>query len=363
MHSAPEDGVVRGFCVIMAGGRGTRFWPLSRARSPKQLLPLGQGPSLLRETFDRLAPVVGVDRILVVTTREQAEATARALPELDSSRIVAEPSGRNTAPCAVLGAGLAAMIGGPGPVALLPADHWIPDPDRFRDQLRRAFALAAAEGGAVTFGIPPTHPATGYGYLECGDAAADGTRPGLRFVEKPDAATARAFLADGRFYWNSGMFVWDGEAFAAAAAAHAPATVAALAPALAAHGGPDFDAALDAAYAACPAESVDVAIMEKLAAFTVLPADFRWSDLGSWDAWGELAPVLADDNRGRSRIYPVDSRGNVVFAPDKSVALVGVEGLVIVDTPDALLVCRADEAQRLREVIDRLEADEREDLL
>ncbi|MBU1072717.1 NTP transferase domain-containing protein, partial [bacterium] len=172
-----------GFCIIMAGGRGTRFWPLSRIRRPKQLLPLGRGSSLLRETFERVRPLVGDDRMLVVTNEAQAEATAAALPELPRDRIVAEPVGRNTAPCAALGVGLAAGLVGEGPVALLPADHLIPDPEVFRAQLAEAFRLAGTDGGVVTFGIPPRQPATGFGYIEvartpAGDEAVDG----LRFV-------------------------------------------------------------------------------------------------------------------------------------------------------------------------------------
>lgn len=353
-----------GFCVVMAGGRGTRFWPLSRTGRPKQLLPLGAGgASLLRETCERLLPLVGPERILVVTNAAQAAATAAALPELRPDRIVAEPVGRNTAPCAALGALLAARLAGPGPVALLPADHAIPDGDALRAQLAAAFAHAAATGEACTFGIPPTRPETGFGYIETGPAPAAGPLPGLRFVEKPDAATAAGYLASGRHLWNSGMFVWDGPAFAAALDRHLPGLRERLVPAVAAHGGPDFNAALAAAYADCPSISLDNGVMEKLSSFAVFRAAFRWSDLGSWDAWGELAPSLAGGNRGLAALYAVDAAGNVLHAPSKTVALVGVEDLIVVDTPDALLVCRADQAQRLREVIARLEADGRRDLL
>ena len=352
----------RGFCVVMAGGRGTRFWPLSRAARPKQLLPLAGGRSLLRDTCDRLLPLVG-DRLLVVTNAAQAAATAAQLPELSADRIIAEPVGRNTAACAALGVLLAERLVGAGPVALLPADHFIPDGRILREQLAAAFAYATATGEAVTFGIPPTRAETGYGYIET--AGDDGGQPrrGLRFVEKPDAATAAGYLADGRHLWNSGMFVWDSRAFARALDAHLPGLVERLAPAVAAHGGDGFAPALAAAYADCPSVSIDVAIMEKLASFAVVRAAFRWSDLGSWDAWGELAPALADGNCGEAELFPVASRGNIVFAPGKAVALVGVSGLVVVETPDALLVCRADAAQRLKDVIALLESRRRDDLL
>lgn len=353
----------RGFCVVMAGGRGTRFWPLSRAARPKQLLPLAGGRTLLRETCARLFPLVGPERILVVTNAAQAAATAAELPELPAGRIVAEPVGRNTAACAALGVLLAERIAGPGPVALLPADHLIPDGDILRDQLAAAFAHATATGAAVTFGIPPTRPETGFGYIETGAGTGDGPLPGLRFVEKPDAPTAAAWLAGGRHLWNSGIFVWESGAFVRALDAHLPGLTARLAPAVAAHGTAGFAAALAAAYADCPSVSIDVGVMEKLAGFAVVRAAFRWSDLGSWNAWGELAPELPGGNRGEAEVYAVGASGNIVHAPGRTVALVGVAGLVVVETPDALLVCRADDAQRLKEVIALLESGRRDDLL
>lgn len=356
----------RGFCVIMAGGRGTRFWPLSRRLRPKQLLPLGSERSLLRDTFDRIEPLVGADRVLVVTSADQAEMTAADLPELPREHIIAEPTGRNTAPCSVLGVGVAERIAGPGPVALLPADHWIPDPEDFRRQLAAAFAHAAETGLPVTFGVPPTAPATGYGYLETG-AADDGDPdlivPGVRFVEKPDLQRAREYLESGRFLWNSGIFVWRSDVFAAAAAEHVPEVAAVLAAPVSAHGGSGFEAALESAYAGCPSVSIDVGIMEKLAGFAVMRAGFRWSDLGSWDAWADVAADLGAGNRGRADLIGIDSAGNVVHAPGKTVALLGVDDLVVVDTEDALLVCRKQDAQRVREITAAVEERGRRDLL
>jgi mannose-1-phosphate guanylyltransferase len=354
-----------GFCVIMAGGRGTRFWPLSRTRRPKQLLPLAGGTSLLRDTVERVAPLVGYDRILVITSGDLAPVCAEQLPELATDRIIAEPVGRNTAPCAVLGLGIAARLAGDAPVALLPADHAIPDAELFRAQLAAAFAQAGRAGGVLTIGIPPTRPETGYGYLETGEDldGVDDVQAGVAFVEKPDRQRAEAYLAGGRHVWNSGIFVWDAAAFRAAADTHVPDMVAQLAPAIAAHGTPDFDDALAAAYARCPADSIDYAVMEKLPSFAVMRARFQWSDLGSWSAWGDLAPELAGPNRGTGELIAVDSRDNVVHAADKLVTLVGVEDLVIVDTGDALLVCRRDQDQRVKEIIDRLEGDGRSDLL
>lgn len=354
-----------GFCVIMAGGRGTRFWPLSRTSRPKQLLPLASPVSLLRETFDRVVPLVGPERVLVITSGDLAATCIEQLPELPPAHVVAEPVGRNTAPCAVLGLGLAARLVGDDPVALLPADHAIPDGEIFRQQLAAAFERAGVSGGVVTIGIPPTRPETGYGYLETGDAVADlnDVQTGVAFVEKPDQARAEAYLAGGRHVWNSGIFVWDAAAFRRATAEFLPEVVARLQPAIAAHGTAGFAAALATAYADCPADSIDYAVMERLPSFEVIRARFRWSDLGSWSAWGELAPELGDDNRGSADLIAIDSHRNVVHTGSKLVALVGVDDLVVVDTGDALLVCRASDDQRVKDLISRLEADGRQELL
>jgi mannose-1-phosphate guanylyltransferase len=348
----------------MAGGRGTRFWPLSRAARPKQLLPLVSGRSLLRDTYERVVPLVGPARILVVTGAALADEVRRELPELPPAQVIGEPVGRNTAPCAVLGVGLAGRLAPGEPVALLPADHHIPDAGAFARQLGDALRRAATRAAVVTLGIPPDRPETGYGYLLAGtEPDAGGFLAGEAFVEKPDLATARSYLAGGRHLWNSGIFVWNADWFAAQAAAHLPEVARRMGRAVAAFGTDAFAAALEEAYADCPAESLDYAVMEKLASFEVLPAGFRWSDLGSWDAWGALAPELEGANRGQARLLAVDATGNVVRADDKLVALVGVEDLVVVDTPDALLVCRKSEAQRIKAVIDRLEEERRRDLL
>ena len=348
----------------MAGGRGTRFWPLSRTDRPKQLLPLVADHSLLRATFERVVPLVGPQRILVVTTAGLVPAVRDLLPELPADHVVGEPCGRNTAPCAVLGVGLAGRLDPAAPVALLPADHHIPDADVFASQLAGAFARAAAAPTVVTLGIRPDRPETGYGYLEAADAAdADGFRRGKAFVEKPDAATAAGYLEGGRHFWNGGIFIWNPAWFAEAAARHIPAVVDLMAGPVASFGTNGFGAALEAAYASCPAESIDYAVMEKLPGFEILPAEFSWSDLGSWDAWGDLAPVLPGGNRGEADLIAVDAANNIVRATDKLVALVGVEGLVVVETPDALLVCSQTHAQKIKDVIARLEEDGRRDLL
>jgi mannose-1-phosphate guanylyltransferase len=360
----PPRASVAGICVIMAGGRGTRFWPLSRTASPKQLLPLIGGRSPLRETYERVAPLVGPGRIVVITSGSLGDAVRAELPELPAEHVICEPEGRNTAPCAVLGAGIAGRIDPDAPFALLPADHLIPDAGNFRTQLAAAFARAAAGTTVVTLGIAPDRPETGYGYLEAAaDPDAGGFRRGLAFVEKPDRQTAAEYIRSGRYFWNGGIFVWNPRRFAEAAATHLPRVVELLAPAVAAFGTADFPAALQGGYGECPADSIDYAVMEKLPEFEVLPAGFRWSDLGSWDAWGDEAPALEGGNRGEADLLAVDAAGNVVRAPGKLVALVGVEGLVVVDTADALLVCRKADAQKIKDIIARLEEQDRRKFL
>lgn len=365
-NASRPDG--RGMCIIMAGGRGTRFWPLSRTDRPKQLLALASGKSLLRETFERLEPLVGADRILVVTSGALAAPTRAELPELPAEHVVNEPVGRNTAPCAVLGMGLAARIDPSAPVALLPADHYIPDDDVFRAQLAAAFARAVDRETVLTIGIPPTRPETGYGYLHVEAEAPEGVadadlRRGLEFVEKPDAQRAEQYVRSGNHLWNSGIFVWNPDYFATVGDREIPAVRSALAPAIRQYGTETFAAALEGAYAECDSVSLDVAVMEKLDGFDVLRARFRWSDLGSWDAWGELADELPGGNRGRADLLAVDSGGNVLMAPDKFVALVGVDDLIVVESGDALLICRKDRAQEIKKVIAALETGGRSDLL
>lgn len=348
----------------MAGGRGTRFWPLSRTGRPKQLLALASGRSLLRDTFDRVEPVVGADRILVITSGSLGEATRSELPELAADRVIVEPLGRNTAPCAVLGMGLAGRIDPAAPVALLPADHFIPDDEAFRTQLEEAFALAAGRETVVTLGIPPVRPETGFGYLEVSPRDEDsGPAAGLAFHEKPDHATAEDYVRSGRHFWNSGIFIWNPRRFAAAADEFLPEVAARMAPAVESLGTDSFDRALEDAYRDCPADSLDFAVMEKLRDFLVLAAAFRWSDLGAWDAWGDLADALEGDNRGRGDLVAVDSPDNIIHAPGRTVALLGVNDLVVVDTPDALLVCHRNQAQRIKEIIALLEEKGRTDLL
>ncbi len=348
----------------MAGGRGTRFWPLSRKDRPKQLQALSSQRSLLRDTFDRVVPLVGADRILIVTSGSLAAATRAELPEVPSRNIVCEPVGRNTAPCAVLGIGLAGRIDAQAPVALLPADHFIPDEDRFRTQLQEAFDLAASRETVLTIGIRPTHPETGYGYIKTdGEPDAQGALVGLEFVEKPNRVRAEEYVRSGSYFWNSGIFIWNPAYFSTMTERFIPEICALMNEPIRNFGTEAFFPALESAYRDCPAESVDIAVMEKLPGFLLLEGAFSWSDLGSWDAWGELAPQLPGNNKGVADVLALASQGNILYSDGRLVALLGVDDLIVVDTADAILIAHKTQAQRIKELIEELEKMGKEDLL
>jgi mannose-1-phosphate guanylyltransferase len=335
--------------LILAGGSGTRFWPASRRLRPKQLLALDGERSLLQETVDRLLPLVSAERIWISTTRELAEATAAQLPEVARERILVEPVGRNTAP-AILGA-VARMPAAARdePIAVLPSDHRIGDPAAFRTTLAAAFALAAGEAPVVALGVVPRWPETGFGYLELGAPLAG--PPGLhavaRFREKPDLATAREFVASGRHHWNAGMFVFRGERLLGETRRLDAALVEGVEAWAREPGRDDL-------YAALPSISIDYAVMERLAELVTLPLECGWDDLGSWGALYEHLAADGGGNRALGSTVAVDAAGNLLFAEQGTIAVLGVEGLVVVRSGDAVLVVPRERAQEVRRVVERL---------
>jgi mannose-1-phosphate guanylyltransferase len=344
------------FAMIMAGGSGTRFWPLSRAARPKQLLPLGGDVSLLRATRDRIANLVRPEHTLVVTSELLAPAIRAELPELPPENVLAEPVGRNTAPCVGWAASVVARTDPEAVLAVLPADHHIGDTPGFERVLSRAIEAARA-GDMVTVGIRPTRPETGYGYVELGEELAPGVVRARRFVEKPDELRARQFLASGRFLWNSGMFFFRADELLSSVRQHLPG----LGDALrqyddAAQRGEEL-ALVRSTYATLPDISIDHGVMEKAARIAVVPGDFGWSDVGSWTSAWELATRDSDENALFGEVVAVDTRGSYVRGTSgKAVAVVGLEDVVVVDTPDALLVMPRSRAQDVRAVVNALKA-------
>jgi mannose-1-phosphate guanylyltransferase len=349
--------------LILAGGSGTRFWPLSRRRRPKQLLALeGNGEeSLLRATVRRLAPVVEARSVWVCTTRDLAAAVRRELPEVPPEQVLIEPEGRNTAPA--IGWSVRSMPAAvrAGVVAVLPADHRVGEPQRFRDTLAGAARAVAARDEVMTLGVTPRWAETGYGYLELEEgeppAAGDGVRRVRRFLEKPSAEDAARFAASGRHLWNAGIFLFRGDRLLELLARHEPELARGLEEIAAA---PER---LAEVYPRLPARSIDYAVMEKLDTLATLPLDCGWSDLGSWEALAEVLPADAHGNTGRGDCLAVDASGNLLFSDAGTVAVLGVEGLVVVRTGDAVLVMPRHRSQEVRRLVRELGERGREELL
>ena len=355
------------FAVIMAGGSGTRFWPLSRGATPKQLLGILGGPTMIQATVARLHPLIPPERVLVVTTAALAEETRRQLPMLKPEHVIAEPVGRDTAACVCLAAVLIERIAPGATMVLLPADQIIEPADAFQ----RALAVGAGharDGKLVTFGIAPRFPATGYGYIRVGAAMVDADGVGVnrveRFVEKPDEATAKAYLAEGAYRWNAGIFSWRSDVVLGELDQHCPWLTAALMP-LADHWGrPDFAAALDRIYQPLRKISIDYALMEKAKEIVVVTGGFAWDDLGSWDALYDHLPRDLAGVISRGDVLPLDCRDSLLFNAGRQTLVVqGVQGLTVVVTPDAILILPKGRSQDVKLAVEALKQRGRGDLL
>jgi mannose-1-phosphate guanylyltransferase len=349
------------YIVILAGGSGTRFWPLSRKKTPKQLMSVFGGKSMLQRTVERVLPLQP-KRILIVTNALQTEETARQLHDFPQIPIdiIAEPVGRNTAPAIGLAASLIARHDPDGVMVVLPADHYIVDETEFRATLLRG-RQAAVNGYLVTLGITPTRPETGYGYIEADTALrGSGPYPVRRFVEKPNQERALEFLVSGNFYWNSGMFIWQARTILDQLFLLMPELSASLATLV--YSGDIWELAdlkpqIAAIYQVIRSESIDFGVMEKANNVQVIPADFGWSDVGSWSAIPEVAAAGADGHVviNTSEIISVAAGDCLVYGDNRLVALVGVGELIVVNTPDALLVCAKERAQDVKKVVEALE--------
>ncbi len=351
--------------VILAGGRGTRFWPRSRTRTPKQLLNIIGERTMLQQTVERLRPAFPMSRLWVVTNDEQVAAVRRQVPGLPASRILSEPIGRNTTAAIGLAAMHILQKSGDALMAVVPADHYIAQPARYRRVVRAALHVAARDENLVVLGIPPSRPDTGFGYLERAHASARvGGLPVYavrRFTEKPAPALARRYVASRRYYWNAGMFFWRASTFLRNLEKFLPATHRALMSLAKSVGTSRYRAALRRIYPRLENISVDYAVMEPATRqkgeprVFVLPAKVGWSDIGSWAAVYELLAQRTGENVSPGQIIALDAHGNFFWSPKKVVAAIGVRDLVVVETPDALLLCPHDRAQDVGKIVKWLE--------
>jgi mannose-1-phosphate guanylyltransferase len=349
--------------VIMAGGGGTRLWPLSRRSKPKQFLPLlPGGETLLAAAVRRCGPIAPIERTVVVTAASQVAEVRRCVPALPEGNVVAEPEGRNTAPCIGLAAQEVEKRDRDAVLAVLPSDQFIRDERSFVRALAQALVLAG-KGQVVTIGIRPTRPETGYGYIELGEAAAGASAEAkgafrvARFTEKPDAQTAAGFVAGGHHLWNGGMFVFRADRIRGEIDKHLP-ELGKLLEAIRKQPGK-----LGALYRQAPKISIDYGVMEKLPAsgdMTVVEADLGWSDVGSWAALPDVTPLDGAGNAVAGEALAIDARGCVLASDGPLVAVVGVSDLVVVATRDAVLVVPKDRAQDVKKIVEALEAQRRD---
>jgi mannose-1-phosphate guanylyltransferase len=346
------------YAVIMAGGVGSRFWPRSRERTPKQLLEIVGAGSMIQNTVARIGPMIPAAQTFVVTNESQQDLIRSQLPAVPKENILVEPVGRNTAPCIALAARWIRRRDTDGVMAVLPADHIIRNRDEFLRILRLAVRMAEETQALLTIGIKPSHPETGYGYIQFDDSdernpyRAEGIFRVKTFAEKPNLETAERFLASGDFLWNSGMFVWKAGSILKEVEVHLPELHDQMNAVDSAIGTPAYPAALEHAYGVIRGISIDYGVMEKAGNVFVVNGDFGWNDVGSWDEVVRLTPADAERNSFRGNVIAKDSSGNYVDAGNKVVALIGIEDLIVIQTDDALLICRKDRSQEVKEVVD-----------
>ncbi len=346
--------------VLMAGGVGSRFWPRSRQKNPKQLLNLVGDKSMIRQTYERIKDLTSDDKILVITNQDLKDPIGEHLPELPEKNIIAEPFGKNTAPCIGLAAAIVRKRASiDEPMVVLPADHLIKETEAFQQTIKTAALHAQQSDHLVTIGITPTYPETGYGYIQRGEPLTVIDNRTIykvkTFAEKPNLETAKLFLQSGDFLWNSGMFIWKTSTILREFEEHQPEMAEGFEKIYQAVDTPDMDEVILDVYMRVKSISIDYAIMEQAKHVSIIEADFTWSDLGSWEAAYAISPKDEQANAVTAKkSVVIDSQNNLIYAPNKLIALVDVENLVVVETDDAILICRKDSSQRVKEVVDYL---------
>jgi len=354
----------------MAGGVGSRFWPRSREKNPKQLLEILGERTMIQNTVRRLKGFVEEKNIFVVTNRLQKNAIIKQLPGIPIENIIVEPVGRNTAPCIGLAALFIERLDLNGIMIVLPADHVIGNEEEFLRVLQVSSSVAQETSALVTIGIHPTHPETGYGYIQVKDKLEESNpvnAPGVfevkTFAEKPNYATAVKFLESGDFYWNSGMFIWRVDVILNEIQRSLPELYTQLRNLQPSIGTSLFEKNLETTYGLIRGISIDYGVMEKARRVYVVKGDFGWNDLGSWDEVARISPQDEQGNFERGKVISVNSKNTYVHTSDKLVATVGVDDLIIINTPDAILVCRKGESQNVKEIVDHLRRKQMNDYL
>ena len=355
------------YAVIMAGGQGTRFWPRSRRKMPKQLLNIVGEATMLEQTVARISPLIPAERTVVVAGDAYRDPIRACLPQLPAGNFLFEPVGRNTAACVAWAALWVRQRASDAVMAVLPADHLIRDEAEFLRVLEVATVVARPLNRLVTIGIQPSHPETGYGYIRASqDRLQIDGRDAFRvaqFVEKPSRQKAEQFLAEGTYVWNSGMFVWRADSIWLEVCRHLPQLARDLEPVAEVTAPDALSEAINDVYARLPSVSIDVGVMERAHDVWVVPADIGWSDVGSWRALGELLSADAHGNVVVGEQRGIDTAGCFIHSPSKLVATIGLSNLVVIETDDVLLICPKERDQEVRQLVELLEREGRHDLL
>lgn len=343
------------YAVIMAGGVGSRFWPRSREKKPKQLLKIIGENTMIQQTVKRLEGLILNENILIVTNRDHRDEIVSQLPQLKSENIISEPFGRNTAPCIGVAAKILEKKCKDGVMIVLPADHFIVNENNFRENLKRAAEFAFKSKGLVTIGVTPTRPETGYGYIQIDEKNIEpNIHKVLTFAEKPNYATAIRFLESGDFLWNSGMFIWRVDTVLEEISAYLPELASGLSELEPAIFTDDFENVFEKVYGKIKGISIDYGIMEKSRRVFLTKADFSWSDVGSWEEVYRLSQKTENGNSVVGDVFVDMTYDSYIFSPNKFCAVIGVNNIIVINSEDATLVCRRDQSQEVKKIVDHL---------
>jgi len=352
------------YAVIMAGGVGSRFWPRSRERKPKQLINIFGENSLIQNTVSRLRGLVEPENTFIITNKFHKEEILNQLQGINPENVIAEPVGRNTAPCILLASRVIYERDKDSVCLVLPADHLIKEEDNFRDTLKKAAEYAYTSYNLLTIGIAPTRPETGYGYIQIeGKEISSRIHPVKTFAEKPNYATAVRFLESGDFYWNSGMFIWKTGVILQELQRHLPDLYKDFNDLLLPSSNPGFESSVERIYSSIRGISIDYGVMEKSDKVSLIKSNFIWSDVGSWEEVYQLSEKNGNGNVFEGTVYSDSTLDTFVYSPDKFTAIIGAENLLVINTKDSLLICRRDKAQDVKKVVEFLKDQKLDDLV